>query len=766
MFTDKPGKNTLSIRLAESAVFLRTNDFTGRSRDSRPALLRGLLVLDLVKPTKISSIELELTAKTSTSWPEGIGARRLEVTEDHTVFAATTIFFKAGPTPRRTASIGPGTHDEAVRDDWDDEPQHMTLPRRTDERRGRTDTSDRASRRISLDSSVFQRYPVSHHEDHRLTQTPPYSPQSASPLVSPLMSPMERSASTLYSPHTSLRQDESPAQTLEDLRNALFDHNRHSSLSLNGGLFPRRDGSRSLSRRPSIEDIPEYEPGPSNHTSTNSHMGVSSPRSLSRHDHSFPNGTSSPRSVSRDPVSPDDDSKHDHRGRKHHRFSLASVSSAIRDAVRPASPRKPESREREGDHRRGRSLDKGKAKAVSKERTTLVNSGSDSIKSDKERKDAWKEFKKGTYTYPISFQIPGHSPPTLQCNFGSVVWQLKATVHRPGAFKSKLVTSREVNVICSPGSDDTEDTENIIVERQWEDQLQYFISISGRSFYIGGTVPVQFTLMPLAKVRIYRIGVYIEERVDYYTNMKRIARTDPINRTLLLSLKHEGKGGGHILPLDSDDVEAYHKSPLSTVLTRNEDPSEMASNFMGPGPWTFHHDLQLPTSCNILHFTNKNRRGNIVITHMLKCVIRIERGDDKHLDPKTGKRKLFDIVIQTPVQILSCRCNPDWISLPPYSESSEDWIHDQQQCPCVARKNSANNLLSRINTRRSSDSSVSSIASSFVEAMSSPTPRRYETLLDQNTLFERLVAGQESEAGEVPPSYDAVTRERGGVNGH
>ncbi len=135
--------------------------------------------------------------------------------------------------------------------------------------------------------------------------------------------------------------------------------------------------------------------------------------------------------------------------------------------------------------------------------------------------------------------------------------------------------------------------------------------------------------------------------------MKRIARTDPINRTLLLSLKHEGKGGGHILPLDSDDVEAYQKSPLSTVLTRNEDPSEMASNFMGPGPWTFHHDLQLPTSCNILHFTNKNRRGNIVITHMLKCVIRIERGDDKHLDPKTGKRKLFDIVIQTPVQILS-----------------------------------------------------------------------------------------------------------------
>ena len=33
--------------------------------------LRGLLVLDLVKPTKISSIEIELTAVTSTAWLEG-----------------------------------------------------------------------------------------------------------------------------------------------------------------------------------------------------------------------------------------------------------------------------------------------------------------------------------------------------------------------------------------------------------------------------------------------------------------------------------------------------------------------------------------------------------------------------------------------------------------------------------------------------------------------------------------------------------------------
>lgn len=91
-----------------------------------------------------------------------------------------------------------------------------------------------------------------------------------------------------------------------------------------------------------------------------------------------------------------------------------------------------------------------------------------------------------------------------------MTWRLRATVHRPGAFKSKYATSREVVVITCPTEEDTEDTENIMVERHWDQQLQYLISVSGRSFYIGGTVPISFTLMPLGKVKIHRISVFIE----------------------------------------------------------------------------------------------------------------------------------------------------------------------------------------------------------------------------------------------------------------
>jgi hypothetical protein len=35
--------------------------------------------------------------------------------------------------------------------------------------------------------------------------------------------------------------------------------------------------------------------------------------------------------------------------------------------------------------------------------------------------------------------------------------------------------------------------------------------------------------------------------------------------------------------------------------------------------------------------------------------MRLSRGDDAGVDPKTGKNKLFEIVVRTPVHILSVR---------------------------------------------------------------------------------------------------------------
>ena len=66
-----PSKTGLSIKLTESAVFLRSASHASRA-NAQPSVVRGLLTLQLAKATKISSIELELYAKVASSWSEGV----------------------------------------------------------------------------------------------------------------------------------------------------------------------------------------------------------------------------------------------------------------------------------------------------------------------------------------------------------------------------------------------------------------------------------------------------------------------------------------------------------------------------------------------------------------------------------------------------------------------------------------------------------------------------------------------------------------------
>ena len=67
--------NSLSLALAESALFLRAVHVhrTPSSHDNAPpAILRGLLVLSLAKPTRVSSIVVELIAESVAIWTEGM----------------------------------------------------------------------------------------------------------------------------------------------------------------------------------------------------------------------------------------------------------------------------------------------------------------------------------------------------------------------------------------------------------------------------------------------------------------------------------------------------------------------------------------------------------------------------------------------------------------------------------------------------------------------------------------------------------------------
>lgn len=128
-------------------------------------------------------------------------------------------FSAAAQSSRRTASVGPGVPISHENEDPLEESENeldADAPRNT----GSIDRGHvhplRASRRVSADSSTFQRHYVSHREDPNLPPIPPYTPLVASPNTS-----QHTTVSSVPSTTHPAQHDDRPAQTLEDLRRAL-----------------------------------------------------------------------------------------------------------------------------------------------------------------------------------------------------------------------------------------------------------------------------------------------------------------------------------------------------------------------------------------------------------------------------------------------------------------------------------------------------------------------------------------------------------------
>lgn len=104
------------------------------------------------------------------------------------------------------------------------------------------------------------------------------------------------------------------------------------------------------------------------------------------------------------------------------------------------------------------------------------------------------------------------------------------------------------------------------------------------------------------------------------------------------------------------------------------------------------------------------------------------------------------------------------MALPRYAEALEDTTLIVPSCPCqderarILNGQTGGSFLERMTSRRSSDSSSASAAETTAVHPHSPMSIRRSTytdaILQSSSLFERLVSGQESVSGEVPPAYD------------
>ncbi|KAF4981481.1 hypothetical protein FZEAL_2724 [Fusarium zealandicum] len=323
----------------------------------------------------------------------------------------------------------------------------------------------------------------------------------------------------------------------------------------------------------------------------------------------------------------------------------------------------------------------------------------------------YRVFYPGTYDYSFELPIDHHQLETTKLQYGSVKWELHATVDRAGAFKPNLHGTKEVSIVRVPDQLSLEMTEPISISRQWEDQLHYDIVISGKSFPIGSKVPIAFKLTPLAKVQVHKLKVYVTESIEYWTNDKRVTRKDPGRKILLLE-KSAGKPldstynssdirtlrGGELSPEQRRQArEAAARRRAAEAARRNttaEPLPEPSANLLGDidlgletiwGSTEIEANVQIPT-CEMMTKNKELRLNpdcswkNVNVYHWIKVVMRISRADPE--DPTGTKRRHFEISIDSPFTVLNCRATHANTNLPAYTGANSNGTTYQSTCGC------------------------------------------------------------------------------------
>ena len=166
---------------------------------------------------------------------------------------------------------------------------------------------------------------------------------------------------------------------------------------------------------------------------------------------------------------------------------------------------------------------------------------------------------------------------------------------------------------------------------------------------------VCFIFVGKASVLAAHLPLFSIEKVTYY-QMQKAAIGPSATRQVLCCLKYPSGNQTPILPLRED----LRKSPLYALVrddleytgqSEEERASELASEWMGPGPWPLRFNVDISSAYNMLRPTNMNKKGNITVCHALKVIIRVEKGTTG--DSDGSKKKLYDIVVQYPVHLLS-----------------------------------------------------------------------------------------------------------------
>ncbi|CAK7568581.1 MAG: hypothetical protein SEPTF4163_006576 [Sporothrix epigloea] len=323
----------------------------------------------------------------------------------------------------------------------------------------------------------------------------------------------------------------------------------------------------------------------------------------------------------------------------------------------------------------------------------------------------YKVFHPGTYEYPFEFPMDHHQLETIKLPFGSVKWEIEGCIERAGAFKLNLHGRKEISVIRVPDQMSLETVEPISIARTWEDQLHYNIVVSGKSFPIGGTIPIAFKLMPLAKVQLHKLKVLVTESTEYWNNSKSVTRKDPGHKILLFEktagMPIDPKFAGCSIRFTSGGEQTLEEraEARATAIRRREREARQSNTSVQPLPESTENMLgdldlglealwgatelemhvNLPT-CKDMALDPAKRLHpdcswrNATVYHWIKVVLRISRRDPD--DPTGRRRRHFEISIDSPFTVLNCLATQNNTMVPQYTGRGMSFAGNSPSTTC------------------------------------------------------------------------------------
>lgn len=276
-------------------------------------------------------------------------------------------------------------------------------------------------------------------------------------------------------------------------------------------------------------------------------------------------------------------------------------------------------------------------------------------------------FQPGEYIYTFEQAIPSSYPESVKADFGFVEYQLFVSIERYGAFKSNMTARLPVTLVRTQADTSVEETEPIAISRDWESQLHYDIVIASKDIILDAFLPIAFHFSPLDKVTLHRMRVYLTETMEYYCRNKKVHRMEPTKKFLLA--EHDGPRLS-----GTSDSGALKAKNMGNLLLDEKSGDLVNKNF--------EYQIFVPSVLsNNQHLHPDTAFDNIKANHWIKLCLRLSKMVD-------GKRKHYEISIDSPIHVLHKLCSHANTLLPSYD--SHITTNEQAVSACPEFGNTSN----------------------------------------------------------------------------